>query len=222
MKNPPEFYDLEYLQNISLRWAGGSTRWDDNGSFYNAAQFVQEFVRRHIAALHRTIRQTPYPSVLEVGCGRGWVVQHLRRMGIYASGCEYGVAARENSVLEDVMFGDLSETLPYRDNEFDLVYCVGVLSHLPAELADHAIAELRRVTKRFLWTNILVVPPNKTLEDLPRVKLEQGHHLNIVGSGEWLERFENAALQPYPAEDLLQKYFGTDDTAQWHVIWEKA
>lgn len=211
-KNPPEFYDLEYMQGVKLRWAGGATRWEDNGTFLHAALFARD------CAVNEGIEN---PSFLDVGCGRGWVVQHLRNLGCRAQGCEYGVAARENSVLDDVRFGDLADRLPYDDNEFDFVSCVGVLSHLPEEFTAHAVKELARVSRRFVWTNILTIPPGRTLADLPRIKLEQAHHLTVRHREDWLEDFSKARLVDATDTALLDFYFGTKDWAQWHSVWTK-
>ena len=40
-----------------------------------------------------------------------------------------------------------AESLPYRDDSFDLVVCLGLLEHLPAESRSRTLAELARVLR---------------------------------------------------------------------------
>lgn len=201
MKNPSEFYDLNYLKT-PLRWAGGATRFDDNGTFYQAAHFIDDFLKAQKAV---------NPVIVDVGCGRGFVVRHLQSMGRQATGCEYGKAALASSVCGAV-FGDLTERLPYADRNFDFIACTGVLSHLPADKAWHALQELSRIGRRWLWANILVV------EGLESPEAEQAHHLNVISRGWWRERFRLTGWQEVECP-LLSRYFDLDrDHYQWSAM----
>jgi len=89
-------------------------------------------------------------SVLEVGCGEGYLSQHLLQscsrpdrfeacdisLAQLASNCDPLITFREASVYQ----------LPYEDGEFDLVVCCDVLEHLEDPLTG--ISELARVSKR--------------------------------------------------------------------------
>jgi SAM-dependent methyltransferase len=213
-KNPSSFYGTEYL-NRSLKWAGGKTRWEDNGAFYNAALFAKAFL-----AGEGITRAT----TLDVGCGRGWVVRHLREMGHDSHGCEYGSDAVQYSVCKAV-FGDLTEKLPFADSRFDFVSCLGVLSHLPEQNAQNAVSELARVTKHWLWTNILAM--NMGGHRIPKVTdrfpgaAEQSHHLNVIGREWWYPLFRHAGLVELPCPLLEETFEMKKDPAQWQAIWVK-
>jgi SAM-dependent methyltransferase len=83
--------------------------------------------------------------VLDLGCGRGYWMQHLSREGIEAVGVEPEVdraalAGRHGPVVA----GDAAR-LPVADGSVALVWCVHVLHHLPDPA--RALAEVRRVLR---------------------------------------------------------------------------
>jgi SAM-dependent methyltransferase len=92
-------------------------------------------------------------SVLDAGCGRGYLAERLTAVSRSVVGCDIvvgeelverdGLAYRQGSV----------EQLPFRDGEFDTVVSTHTLEHV--QRIDLALAELRRVARRRL---IVVVP----------------------------------------------------------------
>jgi len=85
------------------------------------------------------------PRLLEVGCGSGELLPHLRRFGpvtgvdLNPDAAEY---ARDRGKGE-VLVGTV-ESLPFGPREFELVTCLDVLEHVADD--GLALAELRRVT----------------------------------------------------------------------------
>ncbi len=196
-KNPPEFYGVAYLKS-PLAGGEGINRWQDNGVYHNGACFAAA-IARHVGA----------QSILDVGCGRGFVVRHLRNLGVTADGCEYGVEAVQHSVCGAV-FGDLTDRLPYADKSYDLAHCVGVLSQFPAEDAPQAISELARVARGWLLTNILV----KYHEAAP-------HHLNVSPPDWWRERFDRAGFRQVEIAELCGRFGMARNPLSWLAFWEK-
>jgi len=197
-KNPPEFYGVDYLKS-PLAGGPGLTRWEDNGVYFEMARFI------HALA--------PGASVLEVGCGRGFVVRHLRNMGHIADGCEYGTEAVAQSVC-GAQWADLTAKLPYEYGSYDLVLCVGVLSHPPALYAQHCLDELARVSRRLLVTNIQVEP-----HELQR------HHLNIKPAEWWRPRFAKAGWRERTdaeVEALIERWKYRREPLAWFAVWEQA
>lgn len=91
-------------------------------------------------------------SVLDVGCARGFLVGHLRGMGIDARGVDISEWAT-GSVPPDglgkhLKTADVTKGLPYKDGEFDLVTSQDFLEHIEEKHVDALIAELLRVGKR--------------------------------------------------------------------------
>lgn len=196
-KNSPGLYDGRYLAGDMSADHPGLRRDDDNGLYYAVAT-------RAVAVLDGLGIPPALASVLDVGCGRGFVVRHLRRMGLWARGCEYGEAARATSVCA-AQFCDLADPevgIPVSDGSAALVICHGVLSHLPPERAEFAASELKRVAAAAVWTNVLVDP-----------HASQRHHLTvrprewwrpILSAGGWTEEaVEGFGAPPY----------------QWSALW---
>jgi len=69
-KNPSSFYGRSYLET-EMGCTGGATRMVNNVAFQNTARFVSEFV-----ADSSRMSGNIAPTVLDVGCGRGWVVKN--------------------------------------------------------------------------------------------------------------------------------------------------
>ena len=86
-------------------------------------------------------------SYLDVGCGRGEVIQEARKRGIDAKGCEIVPYLCDG---ETIVEGGL-DGLPFEDRAFDYVSCYDVVEHLPEEDVDKAISELLRVTNKVLF-----------------------------------------------------------------------
>jgi len=173
VKNPPDFYDESYLKSPMSAADLSVTRWSDNGIFYTAA-----------LAASRIAKAINAESVLDVGCGRGFVVNHLRHMGYDASGLEYGEAALKHSVCGST-FCDLTAGLPCADSAYGLVLCHGVLSHIPEDDVPFALSELFRVASGALWSNVLT---KKTPT--------QEHHKTFRPEEWWASRLKEAGFVP--------------------------
>lgn len=204
MKNPPEFYDDKYLAGDMERTSPGQKRDEENGIHFGAAVTADEIAK--ITGARR---------VLEVGCGIGYVVRRLRELGYEADGIEYSRAAVARSVC-GATWGDLTERIaPAVTPPYDLVVCLGVLSHIPIHDLQHALLELRRLTKQGgdLWTNILV-----------KWHETQRHHKTFSPPGAWRIRFEAAGwidATPDVFGPLLISRGMNRDEYQWSHIWRR-
>jgi ubiquinone/menaquinone biosynthesis C-methylase UbiE len=98
---------------------------------------LESLVRSHL---------TPESRVLDLGCGRGGVVELFwREVGLAA-----GVDADAASLAEHRASGmplvqARGERLPFVDESFDLIVCLWVLEHLRAP--DEVFREVRRVLR---------------------------------------------------------------------------
>jgi len=96
-------------------------------------------------------------TVLEVGCGQGGNLRHLAAVlppaGVWGVdvNAEARERARRNVPGANVVHG-LARQLPFRDVTFDLALTVGVLIHQPDTTLPLVMAELVRVSRRYvLW-----------------------------------------------------------------------
>lgn len=91
-------------------------------------------------------------KVLDVGCGNGWVLSHFARRGAATTGIditEAGVNLCRTRFKNEKLSGDFvvgnAEALPFPDNSFDVVSCMGVVHH--TSNPHQAVRELHRVLK---------------------------------------------------------------------------
>lgn len=91
-------------------------------------------------------------SVLDVGCGKGYLLFELQRAvpGIEVRGLDVSRYAIENSKEEVREFLDVGNaaSLPYDDNAFDFVVSLGTLHNLAISDLFTAVKEIERVGKR--------------------------------------------------------------------------
>jgi ubiquinone/menaquinone biosynthesis C-methylase UbiE len=102
-------------------------------------------------------RLQPGESVLDVGCGTGTLaIAAKRRAG--PSGAVHGIDASPEMIARatrkaekaavDVTFRTaIIETLPFPDNQFDVVFSTMMLHHLPRSTREQGAREIRRVLK---------------------------------------------------------------------------
>lgn len=82
-------------------------------------------------------------KVLEVGAGSGWTSSYLRSCGFEVVVCDI-----DKNLAPDVL-ADV-RSLPFRDGNFDAVAAFEVLEHLPWEDFEKALAELKRVSRKYV------------------------------------------------------------------------
>jgi len=93
-------------------------------------------------------------SVLELGCGQGFMLEMTR---LWGAGRQFGIDASDSMLyfarmkFKDTPYvkGDCS-SLPFRDNSFDVVFCVSLLHHLLPATRKRTLEEALRVGKRFI------------------------------------------------------------------------
>jgi protein-L-isoaspartate(D-aspartate) O-methyltransferase len=93
-------------------------------------------------------------SVLDVGCGKGFLLYELSRLrpDLDIRGLDISRYAIENSKPEirDRITLGTATALPFRNRQFDLVICLVTIYHLPEAECANAIQEVERVGKRKL------------------------------------------------------------------------
>lgn len=95
-------------------------------------------------------------TILDAGSGNGAISNYLKG---------YDITAMDRSpealkyVTNKAVLGDI-EKLPFQDKSFDLIICSDVLEHLSPKIYQNVLAELKRVSKKY----ILIISPNS--EDL--------------------------------------------------------
>ncbi len=129
---------LDRQEGYRQRYAQMRTGWRPSSHVY----------RDLIAA-----RLFPGARVLDLGCGRGGVMERLHARAALTAGVDPDHRSlREHRALALALTCGLAEALPYPDDTFDLVCCSWVLEHLgePAR-AFAEIARVLRADGRFIF-----------------------------------------------------------------------
>lgn len=129
-----------------------------------AGEFGDDYIRRNTALddrrevfWHELLGAIEVKTALEVGYGQGGNLKHLAT--ILGPGSVWGIEvnteararAAQNAPGTNGVYG-LARWLPFRDNFVDLSMTVGVLIHQPDSTLPLVMAELVRVSRRYiLW-----------------------------------------------------------------------
>lgn len=131
---PPANFDREYFQGA----------WRQNGNVYDYD------TRSRIEGDHpdRIVACFPQMSVLDVGCGPGYLVRLLKERGVNAGGCDTSAEAVGLAADRTCVHIPVSGVPP---NFADVVICREVLEHVPVADIPEMVCDLFRVARRFVY-----------------------------------------------------------------------
>ncbi len=114
--------------------------------------FSFEMIRRKeiiLEMLKEMIREKVPTAILECGCGPGGILKEIDPINKFLVGVDinfrYIANARENCNSMDKLLQADIERLPFKNDSFDIAYCIGVLSYLEDD--RKAIKDICRVIK---------------------------------------------------------------------------
>ena len=89
-------------------------------------------------------------KIVDIGCGTGLVGKFLQHKGyLYYDGLDISEEMLEIAKLrgyQHLSIGSLQNKLPYEDNAYDAVFCVGVFTH--GHVNSNGLDELIRIAKK--------------------------------------------------------------------------
>jgi ubiquinone/menaquinone biosynthesis C-methylase UbiE len=163
-------------------------------------------LRRFFADIERLLGRQSFESVVEVGCGEGMLLHHVRSRLAGKSVFAVDIDAPDvRSAARQIPFARCAiasaYALPFPDGRFDLAVCCEVLEHLADPEA--ALSEIRRVTSRYAVLSV----PNEPLWSL--LNLARGAYVRDLGNtpghvNRW---------RPRAFRELVARHFRVVETA---------
>ncbi len=178
------------------RYAATHPGWRESGQVYEALS------RQHVS---------PTARVLDIGCGRGGVLELLHRQVKLA----VGVDPDQRSLVDHRVptlrrVTGLMERLPFPDQSFDIVLCSWVLEHLACP--EQAFAEVARV----------LVGPMGISGAQQEERSAGGHFVfltpnawhPLTWANRWLGRFGDWQAR------LVRRWYGRDQADTFPVVYQ--
>jgi len=102
---------------------------------------------RFSGSVLKLLRAQSGQSLLDIGCGKGLFLEVVKRYKLHSHGIDVSIVALKTSRSKglSVVLAD-AEHLPFGDNSFSLVTCIGSLEHVPNP--HNAVKEMARVLDR--------------------------------------------------------------------------
>jgi len=143
--------------------------------------------RKHNHEIVNSIVSYLEPSrVLSLGCGIGFDVERFVQLGIDVIGLEITKEAIAHSpVSNKIIWGSATDLSQFSDRSFDLVLALELLEHLPPELTEQTISEIKRVGCKY---GVLTIGRGS----------QDPTHINLRPREEWIKLLA-------PMDDLLQQ-----------------
>ena len=126
--------------------------------------------RRQIEAKNPSlIKETFQPSkVLDLGCGPGALMHLLWELGVDVEGIDFAESSRHIAtpeVRDRITIGEVTDPTLKPANAYDLVICREVLEHLTVVQVKQAVANMARMTNKFIYVTTRFHPNPPTLLD---------------------------------------------------------
>lgn len=139
--------EIEFWDKISTRqraWVQGASSNEIVSSLHSSKEHWWEPM----------IGQLSGKKILDIGCGDTYFVAYWNLSGNQAQGSDFSPATVEtNNLLHEKLglpanfYITSSEKIEGDDNSFDIIHMRWVVHHIPPELHDASIREMRRVLK---------------------------------------------------------------------------
>jgi SAM-dependent methyltransferase len=124
------------------------------GGYHYHPRFWQETVRR----FRDHYRLAADASVLDVGCGKGFMLHDFKELMPRATvaGIDLSAYAVENALpsVKPFLQVGCASALPFPDQSFDLVISINTIHNLPLGGCKQALREIRRVSRRHAFITV--------------------------------------------------------------------
>jgi SAM-dependent methyltransferase len=132
----------------------GRDFWDGDRRYgYGGYAYRPGYYEPMARALIETYHLTDSSAILDVGCGKAFLLYELHKLlpGARIAGfdiSEYAIANAKEEIRDKVFVHRAEEPYPYKAKEFDLIISVTTLHNLKVFDLKRALQEIARVGKR--------------------------------------------------------------------------
>ena len=169
--DPAEIYSKDYYDRYG----------SESGIPYERDQPTWQ---NHFGTLARTLIERYRPrTTLDVGCAKGFLVEHLRDGGVQAFGLDVSPYAI-SQVREDIRpFCHVATGAGSMTGQFDLITCIEVAEHMPEPVAKATIVEMCAHSDQVIFSS---TPDG----------FEEPTHINLHPAEYWIELFRQQGFFP--------------------------
>lgn len=158
---------------------------------YGGFSYQPRFWQPVIPDFQKHFGLTKDSSVLDVGCGKGFMLHDLRELipGITVRGVDISEYAIEHTMEDVKPFVSVANAtkLPFQDNSYDVVISINTVHNLPLEECKQALREIERVSKKH---SFITVDAYHTEEEKERMDKWNLTALTYMSVSEWEQLFE--------------------------------
>ena len=162
-------YDAEYFTG----------EWRDQGNNYSLE------TRRRIEAQNPSLIKDVFEptKVLDLGCGPGALMHLLWELGVDVEGIDFAESSKRIATPEmrdRITVGDVADATLKPANGYDLVISREVLEHLTVLQVKKAVANMVRMTNRFIYVTTRFHPSPATLLDFNQKDDLDPSHITLL------------------------------------------
>jgi ubiquinone/menaquinone biosynthesis C-methylase UbiE len=87
-------------------------------------------------------------SVIDIGCATGRATKEFSNHGFNVKGLDITLKGVDKEIMKEIkdcFVESPVENIPFKDNEFDFVFCIDFLEHIHPDNIDRALSEIARV-----------------------------------------------------------------------------
>ncbi len=128
--------------------------WDGDRKYgYGGYKYIEGRWEKVVKALIKDYDLTNNSKILDVGCGKGYLLfdlkKELKEIEIHGYDIsEYAIKNCHHEIKENLFVHDASKKLKFPDNYFDLVISLGTLHNLEIQDLKNSIQEIQRLGKK--------------------------------------------------------------------------
>lgn len=203
---------LKSIKGHIVRSLEKSAKHDE---IYDEQYYMETFMKHEpekassCGAIAESIVEALNPkTVVDVGCGTGFLLTALGKRGVHCRGLEYSEAAINICCHRglDVIKFDLEHDVLPEDLEADVVVSTEVAEHLPATCADRFIDILCAISKNVVLTAAQPSPLSNATTD----------HVNEQPKEYWINKFKTHGFE---YNETLSRKWSADWKASNVVPW---